>query len=100
MGLGTNGVQLAKLRAPMLESLDLQSTALSDGSVSALLASPLMNSLKSLSLQGNHFTERGLAPLFAREVVALRELDLRRTKLPDMALDKLRPQFPELDIKT
>lgn len=99
VGLGTNGAQLARWRAPVLERLDLQSAALSDGSVSAVLASPLMNSLQSLSLQGNHFTERGLAPLFARDAVPLRELDLRRTKLPDRAIDTLRAQFPGLDVK-
>lgn len=100
VGLGTNGVQLAKLRAPKLEQLDLQSAALSDDSVSAVLASPLMNSLQSLSLQGNHFNERALAALFARTEVPLRELDLRRTKLSELAIDRLRAQFPSLEVKT
>ncbi|MGV3624922.1 MAG: TIGR02996 domain-containing protein [Archangium sp.] len=99
VGLGTNGVQLSKLRAPLLERLDVQSASLSDGSVSALFASPLMNSLKVLNLQSNRFTEGGLAPLFARTEVALESLDLRGTKLPDLAIDKVRAQFPSVEVK-
>lgn len=76
--LKEDGAMLATLKAPKLEVLDLTNTRLKDPEVQALLASPLLEHLREISLRANRITRAAVAPVLARSH-HLRLLNLKKT---------------------
>lgn len=98
VNLGPAGAaKLARLQAPALESLDVTYTRIKDEGAMALLRSPLMTQLRTLSLRANRLTEAALGPFLktgSKSTVTL--LNLKKNPLGAVFLKQLQRRFPEV----
>ncbi|MGV3620497.1 MAG: TIGR02996 domain-containing protein [Archangium sp.] len=85
---------LSGLRAPVLESLDLTNTRMKDDAVATLLRSPLLSSLRELSLRANKISAAALAPVLSGNH-QLRLLNLKKTAVTPGELARLQKALPE-----
>lgn len=93
--LGPTGAQLvARLRAPVLESLDVTNTRLKPEGAWAVLRSPLMTTLRQLSLRANRLGDADLAELPGVKH-QLQLLNLKKNPLSAVFLKQLSKVFPE-----
>ncbi len=93
--LGPTGAQLiAKLRAPVLESLDVTNTRLKPEGAWVVLRSPLMKTLRQLSLRANRLGDADLADL-PKLKHQLQLLNLKKNPLGAVFLKKLSKVFTE-----
>lgn len=88
------GAELASLDAPVLETLDVSNARMKDDAVAKLLASPLLDSLKEISLRANKVTAAAIAPLSKRKH-QLRLLNLKKTAVTPAELKQLAKAFPD-----
>lgn len=94
VGLGVDGAKrLAVMRAPKLELLDLTYTRLKDEGAAAVLSSPLLGSLKELSLRANKLTVAAVAPVLKRKH-QLRLLNLKKNVVSAAELKRLEKALP------
>lgn len=95
VGLGPTGAAaVAKLDAPKLESLDLTYTRIKDEGAVAVLSSPLIKSLKDISLRANRLTEAAVAPVLKAKH-SLRLLNLKKNAITPAGLKKLEKLLPD-----
>ena len=95
VGLGLDGAKLiAGMKAPQLELLDLTYTRITDAGAVAVLSSPLLDTLKEVSLRANKLTREAIAPVLNRSH-ALRLLNLKKNALGAAELKALEKKLPE-----
>lgn len=95
ISLGPAGAKLiAALRAPALESLDVTNTRLKPEGAWAVLRSPLMKTLRQLSLRANRLGDEDLAELVTASH-RLQLLNLKKNPLSEGFLKRLAKVFPE-----
>lgn len=95
VGLGLEGAKLvAAMKAPHLELLDLTYTRVTDAGAVAVLSSPLLETLKEISLRANKLTSAAVAPVLKRKH-SLRLLNLKKNALGAAELKALEKQLPE-----
>lgn len=95
IGLGVDGAKLvAAMKAPKLEALDLTWTRVKDEGAVAVLSSPLLSSLREISLRANKLTAAAVAPVLKRKH-QLRLLNLKKNDLGAGELKKLEKALPE-----
>ena len=95
VGLGLDGAKLAAgMKAPQLELLDLTYTRITDAGAVAVLSSPLLETLKEVSLRANKLTREAIAPVLKRSH-SLRLLNLKKNALSAAELEALEKKLPE-----
>lgn len=95
VGLGVDGAKLlAAMKAPQLELLDLTYTRITDVGVVAVLSSPLLGTLKEVSLRANRLTVAAVAPVL-KQKHSLRLLNLKKNALSATELKALEQKLPD-----
>lgn len=95
VGLGLDGAPLvAGLKAPQLQLLDLTYTRLTDAGALAVLSSPLLETLKEVSLRANKLTLAAVAPVL-RQKHSLRLLNLKKNAFSAAELKALEKKLPQ-----
>lgn len=95
VGLGLDGATLvAGLKAPQLQLLDLTYTRLTDAGALAVLSSPLLETLKEVSLRANKLTLAAVAPVL-RQKHSLRLLNLKKNAFSAAELKALEKKLPQ-----
>lgn len=95
VGLGLDGAKLvAALKAPRLELLDLTYTRITDAGAVAVLSSPLLDTLREVSLRANKLTVAAVEPVL-KQKHSLRLLNLKKNALSATELKALEKKLPE-----
>lgn len=95
VGLGLEGAKLvAAMKAPRLELLDLTYTRITDAGAVAVLSSPLLDTLKEVSLRANKLTVAAVAPVL-KQKHTLRLLNLKKNALTAAELKALEKKLPD-----